>query len=263
LIEACFPKVQRLTKAGLVDKAIFAEVFRHRDIGDRGWLVVAAAAEQSTREYSVPELVIASAIGALTVWSKRRSQWLSLGISRLAGKILAELEDWYPQWLARQTGITCVELVVRSYVKAGLQIRVTLNTGGEGSIEDLWKAYQTLRALEREQQENVRREQGRGPEPPAAGRVPERTVVSNGGLREEDIAELLGLLADPRVMGREYEMSVAEMLREELTPGIHGGGCWAPGLVTPRQLEESPDLESLGPPSWFPSSTHPPAPAIP
>lgn len=259
VIESTLPRVRAALLAECGEHALYIDVFRHRERAQSGHAIVAQAEVYLDRPYGVNDLALSTLLIAVSSWMP--TDWAEMttlyGASSL-GRMLRLL-----RLVAQEDAderVTCSELVVRAHLNAGVPFTVTLQGGRT------FKGASFLRALRE-----------------LAARVRERPSARGGLFDEDDLpgaslaAELRWLeslpwpVEDPASMPRlpqeawlalrtEWWLSMklvelpagdaarlAELNPEALAARrLLAGRDFAAGLVTPRQIEHSPDFVHIG-----------------
>lgn len=259
LIESTLPVVRGASLAEVAEHALIIDVYRHHTAERARPDVVAAARRYLARPYGALNLGLSTMVVALSTlmpgeWSSLNLLYGAGNLKRIAGLLRAGVhtELQTPQ-------VTCVELVGRAFSEAAAPLSIYLE--GHGRFDPL-EFLQAVRALV----ERVRAAPPRGDlelelEPPAAqiewlDELESRVAAGSEAPVEDPNAwrqirqewatdlglEIASLPADTKVVAPLLELSAAEIRATRLVVGR----TWVPELLTPRQLERSPELELLG-----------------
>lgn len=242
VIEATLPRVHEIGPAEFAAKTEYMDALRHRDAEGRGDAIVARAREFSARDYNRSDLLIAIALGTFTAWMRDKSEWLARNTQYHAGRLklfVARLRELYGRSASK--GVTCVELVVRAHLDAGLPIKVKLDPGGRVDFTLLLASIESLLEYAAEAdhvlESNVERTA-----PSASWQA---DVEWLGGIAQEIQRSLRA--PDGRLGADELEAPVAVLRELELVAGeTWDENSWDAALVTPHQLMTSSSLLSLG-----------------
>ncbi len=256
LIESTLPVVRTASLAEAAEHALAIDVYRHRAAEHAGPAVIEAARGYLARPYGALNLGLSTLVVALSTlmpgeWSSLNLVYGAGNLKRIAGllrgKVAAELKS--PQ-------VTCVELVGRAFSEASVPLSIHVEGHGRFDALDFLKAVRGLAERLREAppselevalpaselawlaelESSVAAGQGAAAGDPNAWQHIRRQWAIDLGL------ESTALAADAEVVPEELELSAAEIRATRLWVGR----TWVPELLTPRQLERSPELELLG-----------------
>jgi len=250
VIESTLPRAHEIAADEFVTKSALIHAYRHRHAEGFGDEIVSHARRYVGRPYSTADLLLGALIGTVTAWTRQRSDWLALNTSYSLGTARTLLEHLL--WLYRERSgeheggerVTCVELVARAHLEAGLELTVHLEPSGVVDPEVLWPAFKDIY------------QRSRSPAPLQA----ELSVNQQLAQLERDLQwaaqvsqEIRGNLRSPdgRALVVDLQASVAQLRALELRVTDRGdaqGDVWYAGLLTPEQLAKSPQMCELGAP---------------
>jgi hypothetical protein len=240
VLEATIPRVHEEEPAKFEERCHFIDAYRHVGAEGREKEIVERARAYLERDYGKLDLLLASAVGTFTAWVKNESPWIAYNVQYDAGRVRHHVSELRELIFSTQKGVTCVELVARAHLEAGIGIKVKLNPGGyvnfkllPGAIKSLWK------------------------------------LSSKGGLHESDGSAERRLAAleanaewaadlhvriraklpppDARINVADLEAPLPLLQEIELIAGeTFSYDSWDAALVTPHQLAESSSLRCLG-----------------
>jgi len=245
VIEASLPGVQELSPHEFAGKQRYIDAYRYRaSASQRLQVVEKARAYCSVYEYSKMDLVLMSSLQTLTLWLN--DAWVAYNVSywsgtvrqlfssRRARQLYNELQTRFSR--AKRGSLTCVELAIRAYLDSGLRITIRIDPSGQFDFESLTKAVRSLYALN----------QAAGLEEP---RVTQLLAMDSDYLALQDELEWFHELEtrlrsteDPRLKEEDYQLTVAEIQAMRMVAGEQ----FSAALVTPKQLENSPEFCCLG-----------------
>lgn len=199
----------------------YIDVYRHRRASARAATAVERARESLGNAYGRGDLVLLALLLSTSKWVPSRPAQLSFLLQgcRLNQFVKGALH-------AESRLVTCAGLVARSYLAAEIPLRVRVSTVGRvdakllglGALEFALDAKRSeVAQLEREWQELQR----------------QLAVLFAGELTQCSVSAPLGTSLD--------------VTRSAKTSAVLAVGAeWSANLVTPRQLEKSPDLRFCG-----------------
>jgi CHAT domain-containing protein len=221
LIESTTPSVVEHTlEKSLGDhRRRYVYAFRHKKIGSRGADVVAKARTFVGRRYSYSDLILVTILMAKTSFEPPKGQVNTLQLASFFGDLFG-LNKEHAKEL-----VTCTELVVRSFWGAHIDIRIMPSGGGKFDGPAIMKALKELSGL------------------------------GHTGARSAGSPKAVAALAKAKDWS-----GMKQVLNDELAAlGFVGktrrwddpkrpvaANTYGAGLVTPRFLAESDDLDPLG-----------------
>jgi len=265
VIESTLPIVREASLATCAASARYIDVFRPRESRSNLDAVLASSRQLLGRPYGALDLTLTAAAVTVSAWMP--SDWAQMvtlfgagNLGRLL-RLLRQLEATGDQL------VTCVGLVVQSYIAGGDPLTVTLQSGRRFRADTLLAAVKDLARRKRTRTNDG----GRGRvglfEPsvvPARAIDPELDWLERFELPAQETARVYAarsadeLLSEARALEREWQtgMGAAGQIEGERIAGLeadvlrvkrlHAGRDLPPNLVTPRQLENSPDLDLVG-----------------
>lgn len=258
VVESTLPVVREASLDECSEHAEYIDVFRSRNQGDGHGVIVDNARDYLGRPYGALDLALSGLLVAVSAWMP--NDWAEMATLHGAGALARMLR--LLRLVKEQDSderVTCAELVARAHFDARAPISVRLLGGrtfkGRSFLRALKSLCQRLHANSSTQHR-------------------ERSLFEPNVLAEGSLAEELRWLAslpdsDPNGTGRprgrtsewiEMQRSwhrsmglvKAQEPSEQRLGGLQTeiliaqelvvGRDWAPGLVTPRQLEASPSL---------------------
>jgi hypothetical protein len=243
VIESTLPKVHAISPQTLAKKTVYADAFRHRDAGGKEKQLIRHAQRLVGNPYCRLDLVVACAIGTFTAWVRSKNEWLAYNTQYEAGRarlLLSQLVSLYR--VATKPTVTCVELVVRAHIRAGLPVKVKLDPGGHVDFKLLWRAIKDLYALNKQTAHVL--------ETDMSGRELLKSLKADLDWAE-DIHGRVRQAIRPKgarfpTSALDTSVSVLEQIELFASETWDNGRSWYAGLVTPKQLENSPSLKPLG-----------------
>lgn len=226
VIEATLPGVRRVGLDQLNATSLYVDAFRHKRLGAEGVAVVRAGEAYLARPYDRVDLLLASAVSALSVWPDNR--WLRYNSSHIIGRARRLLERLSAMCIYRsEEALTCVELVALAHRDAGLPIVVRLDPSGRFDFRLLWEALRSLQRADRLASGDGRESNGQ----------PSFIGAEDG--TDSLQAELAWAFGIQRAFPEDLEASVADLQQLRLVVGED----WPAAFVTPAQLERSESFE--------------------
>jgi hypothetical protein len=256
LIESTLPVVRTASLAEAAEHALVIDVYRHRAAERARPAVIEAARGYLSRPYGALNLGLSTLVVALSTLMP--GEWSSLNLLYGAGNLkrIAGLLRTTVAAEVRSPQVTCVELVGRAFSEASAPLSIHLEGHGRFDALDFLKAVRGLvermRDAASDELEGTRPatelewldelesslQAGRGAptDDPNAWQHIRRQWAIDLGL------ESASLTADAEVVPELLELSAPTIRATRLVVGR----TWVPELLTPRQLERSPELELMG-----------------
>jgi Permuted papain-like amidase enzyme, YaeF/YiiX, C92 family len=254
LIESTLPVVRCASLAEAAEHALVIDVYRHRTAERVRPAVLDAARGYLSRPYGALNLGLSTLVVALSTlmpgeWSSLNLLYGAGNLKRIAGLLRATVAAEL-----RSPQVTCVELVGRAFSEASASLSIHLEGHGRFDALEFLKAVRGLVERMRdaepdelevalpatelqwlvELESSVAAGQGAPAEDPNAWQGIRRQWATDLGM------EAASLPADPE--SPLLELSAPEIRATRLVVGR----TWVPELLTPRQLERSPELELRG-----------------
>lgn len=225
VIESTTPRVveRSLDQSLAKHPSLHLDVYRHRGASCAHREIVAAARHYVGRSYGYGDLALVGLLVATSKWLPGEPSQIAflLGAGQLHRYLGLDRES-------RDKLVTCVELVVRAFLKAGVAFAIKIEAAGRLDAPVIRSGVADLI-----------RDAKRGPAT-HAGAGP--TWPELQAAAAEKYRELLD--TDPR--SRVLPGRVVDAARGDTAGVVQAGPEWSPNLVTPRQLETSPDLQLIG-----------------
>lgn len=259
VIESTLPCVKRSSIEECASHSLYIDAYRHQGLNQRGAAVVANAEAYLERPYGTLNLGLSTLLVAVTSWMPH--EWAEMNALYGAGELarLLRLLRLVKDESRDERQVTCAELVVRCYHDADVPLTVKLTGERKFHGSSFLKALRevSLRVSET-------RPRGLGFEDSAGGPAlaideelrwlgtfePGAPLAEQGSNAwRETRAEWFDSLQLELPGNQANEPATDPMaLSPELirAKDLVAGRDWAPGLVTPHQLESSPSLVLVG-----------------
>jgi hypothetical protein len=169
-------------------------------------------------------------------WAEMNVLYGTGNLARMLGFLTAASDSSHVE------GVTCSELVTRAYFRAGMPLSISLKGGRE------FKTHSFVRALTGLAARVANEESSAGDERCVALRDKAESVLISinenqcGAADDAELSYIQAAWEDRLCSGGLHELGAAEIRAKRLI----AGQSWPATLVTPRLLEDSPDLALLG-----------------
>lgn len=265
VIESTLPVVREASLATCAASARHIDVFRPRAPRSNVDAVLASSRQLLGRSYGAVDLTLTAAVVTVSAWMP--SDWAQMVTLYGAGNLGRLLRLLRRFEAPGNQLVTCVGLVVQSYMAGGDPLTVMLQSGRQLRADTLLAAVKDLARRNRVRTDG----DGRGREGlfepsvvPAHAIDPDLDWLERFELPAQETVRVYArsgddVLSEARALEREWHTGMgaaatqtggeriagleADVLRAK---PLHAGRDLPPNLVTPRQLETSPDLDLVG-----------------